>query len=222
MKKGTCTSTCTSTCIPHAHAQVFLALLLAPCGISTTPFASMAARHLQKLRGNDLVQHASSEVVASDSDSDNAAGAANPFDLLDEAEQDINDDSEVLAALQEQIPIAHACSDCAVTAGRKARTLISKKRLQRPQVPRPPQRHTHFLLRNRIPRLPQIAPRKRRKSGPNKRQRKPVPRHLQRHMQPPQHLAPAQQTQHQLRTTSPRLLLKLSSTAQRLHRAKNR
>lgn len=48
----------------------------------------MAARHLQKLRGTDLVRHPSSDLSDSESEDDTATGPANPFDLLDEAEQD--------------------------------------------------------------------------------------------------------------------------------------
>ena len=59
----------------------------------------MAARHLQKLRGDDLLQQATSEPDTSESEEE-TAGPANPFDLLDEAEQDNEEDAEVHAAKQ--------------------------------------------------------------------------------------------------------------------------
>lgn len=99
----------------------------------------MAARHLQKLRGDDLLQQVTSEPETSESDED-TAGPANPFDLLDEAEQDNGDDAEVHAAVRHVNCSNDLCSDAAVRAVRSLSQLINNRMLQPPWRTAKPQK----------------------------------------------------------------------------------
>ncbi|KAL3162159.1 hypothetical protein ABBQ32_009867 [Trebouxia sp. C0010 RCD-2024] len=85
----------------------------------------MAARHLQKLRGDELPLSGARDVDASDSE-DESAAAQNPFDLLDQNEKDASEPDDTIAP--DGAPAIQPQAGPKTTSARKKRKAKQKQK----------------------------------------------------------------------------------------------